>query len=168
MKTGFVQAACSHRQPVCDGDEPPNHTVPAKPVSPASMSWMGEGTPEGKGLMGSHLTRCLGVSSPVQVSSTERLSASWLFTGESYSTLLGLRSILHRDQRHHIPPLGLHHRSYKRHRSVKHASSSVPSCESEPSITTQSVLGVSLRSLGHCASSHPPRLGVVRRRILPQ
>lgn len=72
-----MQAACSHQQAVCDGDEPPNHTVPAKPVSPASMSWMGEGTPEGKGLMGSHLTSHAASVSPVQ-SQCPLLSASLL------------------------------------------------------------------------------------------
>lgn len=92
------------------------------------------------------------------------------------SSLLGLWSILQRDQRHHIlPVVGLHHWSYSAtDRSDMHFSS-VPSSKSKAKHQTESQtrsLSLSLsslvRPLGHCASSHPPRLGIVRRRIVPQ
>lgn len=75
---------------------------------------------------------------------------------------LGLWSILKWNQRRLIFLLGLHHKRYK---SLEHPFSPVPSFKSEHS------LFFSLSppdSFSHCASSHPPRLGIVRRRILPQ
>lgn len=138
------------------------HSVPALPVFPASMSWEGCPQPSAhcflpfskpRGLRSRLWIKCPLLNAPL---------LPYCLQTKPILPPLGLWSILKWNQRRLIFLLGLHHKRYK---SLEHPFSPVPSFKSEHS------LFFSLSppdSFSHCASSHPPRLGIVRRRILPQ
>lgn len=134
------------------------HTVPAQPVSSRGVL---RAMPREKLLL--FLT-----SFHVSVSHVQALHQVSLVFLIVYSTILGLWSVLQRDRRRRVLPVGLHHWSYgaANHSGTRSVLSHRKRLAASKAVDL--LLSVSPDSFGHCASSHPPRLGIARRRILPQ